>query len=240
VSELVGAALAVAASRLGADASTVLARLAGSIGDAARASAAELAALEDAKRRRAEITALVRSPSLGSARGVHPTWIEAALAELPERARSALAGQATDATDVWLARWALASLPPMPATEPFDIARLENIAHDQLAFALGQAATSVPALTSAVARIAKAPRAGNLGPHRLALDRCRGASLDDPSALLRIAARALAPHLATEPLRRLQLTRRLPYEQGRLVQSELDAHASVPLTSVPTWAALVI
>lgn len=242
MSELVGAALAVAASRLGDDAPAVLARLAGSVGDAARTSATALGALDDpsAKRRRAEIVALARSPSLASIRGVHPTWIEAALAELPARARAALAGQATDETDVWLARWALASLPPMPSHEPLDLARLEAIAHDQLAFALGPAAVSLPALQVAITRIAKPPRAGSLGPHRAALDRCRGASLADPTALLRIAARTLAPHLAAEPLRRLQLTRRMPYEQGRLVEAELVAHADVPLTSVPTWAALTV
>lgn len=242
MSELVGAALAVAASRLADDAPAVLVRLAGSIGEAARASAAELAALDEAaaKRRRAEIAALARSPTLASSRGVHPTWIEALLAELPGRARSALAGQATDATDVWLARWVLASLPPMRAHEPLDLARLESIAHDQLAFALGPAAASVPALHLATARIGKAPRAGNLGPHRAALDRCRGASLEEPAALLRIAARALAPHLANEPLRCLQLTRKMPYEQGRLVEAELLAHANAPLSSVPTWAALTV
>lgn len=234
MTDLVGAALAVAASRLGPDGAAVLARLAGSVGEAARASAAELDALDDAKRRRAEITALARSPSLASVRHVHPTWIEVAVAELPPRARVALAGQPTDETDVWLARWALASLPPMPATEIFDVARLELIARDQLAFALGAAAASVPALQSAALRIAKPPRAGNLGSHRAALDRCRGASLDDPSALLRIAARALAPHL--DPLRRLQVTRRLPYAQGRLVEDEL---VTAPEASVPTWAALL-
>lgn len=238
MSELVGAALAAAASRLGTDSSAVLARLDGSIGDAARAAARDLASLDDAakKRRRAEVAARARTPSLASIRGVHPTWVEATLAELPARARTAIAGSATDEIDVWLARWVLASLPPMPETEPFDRTRFELVAHDQLAFALGSAAASVPALQSAVIRIAKPPRAGGLGAHRAALERCRGASLDDGSSLLRVAARALAPHL--DPLRRLQITRRMPYAEGRLVEAELVAAALAPLASVPTWAAL--
>jgi hypothetical protein len=240
VSDTVGAALAAAASRLGVDAAPVLARIAGFLGESARQVAAELAVLDDAaaQRRRAEIAALARSPSLAALRGVHPTWIEVTLSALPPRARTALAGQSTDETDVWLVRWVLAALPPMPATEPLDLVRLQAIAHDQLAFALGAAAASVPALRAAVARIAVPPRAGALGSHRAALERCRGVTLDDAGALLRVAARVIAPHLADEPVRRLQITRRLPYPDGSLVERELLAHANTPLDQVPTRAAL--
>src|SRR5690606_35880462 len=84
---LVGLVLATAATRLGRDATAVLSRLAGSLGDAARRAATELAALDEAarKRRRAELAAQVRTPTVATARGVHPTWIEASLVELPAR-----------------------------------------------------------------------------------------------------------------------------------------------------------
>ena len=118
MTDTVSAALAAAAARLGADAESVIARLGDELRDPVRTSLAELRALDEAgaKRKRAEIAALVRSPSLAAVRNVHPTWIEAALAELPARARTVLAGQGADETDVWLARWALASLPPMALT----------------------------------------------------------------------------------------------------------------------------
>ena len=266
--DLVADVIAAAADRLGPDATAVLERLAGSLGDAARASARELARLDESARKqhRAQAAAIVRSPTLAAVRGVHPTWIEASLADLPARTRTALVGESAEPTDVWLARWATAMLPPMPppssrptlsrdadlaqilARDPAQIAAwLTSIALDQFAFALGPAAaaagTASPhaarALGDAAARITHAPRLDALGPQRAALERCRGAALDDDAALLGIAGRALAPHLADHPIARLRLTRRLPYAQGIVVERELVAHAATALDRAPTWAALV-
>lgn len=238
----VGAALAVAAERLGGDAKTVLARLAGPIGHAAREAAAALDALDAGgrKQRRAEIIALARAPVPAGLFAVHPTWIEAALADLPARARSALATGATDPVDVWLARWATAAFPVTSsrhARDPF--AWLVDVGADQFAFALGEQARAVPSLASAMVRIAKPPRAGGLGPKRAAIARCRDVSLEDELAFVRVACRALAPHLALDPLARLQLIRRLPRTVGIVVQRELAAHAATSLDQCPTWAALV-
>ena len=254
--DLVARAVATAASRLGDDATGVLARIEGALGDGVRRAAEELAAVDDssAKQRRAEVAALARSAASAGLRGVHPSWIEAALAELPARARTALAGETGDPIDVWLSRWATSSLvaSPLPpvdgelrailAREPAQIlAWLTSIALDQLAFALGPAATASPsaALRDAATRIACAPRLNALGPQRAALVRCRGAALDDALALVAIASRALAPHFAAEPLARLQLTRRLPYAHGIVVERELVAGAMTPLDQVPAWAALL-
>jgi hypothetical protein len=89
---VIAEALAAAAHRLGDDRDAVLARLGGPLGTAARAAAAALAG--DSRRTRAEWAARARAPVPAGLRGVHPTWIEAALAGLPERARAALAGNA--------------------------------------------------------------------------------------------------------------------------------------------------
>ncbi len=243
---LVASAIATCAARLGDDATAVLSRLAGPLGDDARAAARALAALDGAtaKHRRAEITALARLPGVAASRGVDPSWIDVALESLPERARTAVGAMATDPTDVWLARWALSSLPARTDQRLPDalVAWLHAIALDQLAFALGaQAATagSPPALREAAARIAQPPRLGALGTARAALVRCRGATLDDEASLLAIAGRALAPHLASQPLAILALTRRLPYAQGSLLERELVAHAATSLAEAPTWEALV-
>jgi hypothetical protein len=127
---MIGEALAVAAHALGADAAAVLARIGGAVGVAARAAAGELAALDPraARRRRAEWAAIVRAPVPAGLRAIDPTWIEAALAELPPRARAAVAhaggvatagptieaGSAAESQrgsiDVWLARTACAEL----------------------------------------------------------------------------------------------------------------------------------
>lgn len=239
---MIGELLAACADRLDADATAVLARLAGPLGDVAREAAREHALLDEParKRRRAELAAQVRSPVPPQLRVVHPTWIEAALAELPARARTAIAGEATDPIDVWLARWATASLPlpggeRVPHADPR--AWLLAIAEDQLAFALGTGAPA--ALAAAVARIATPPRHGALGPHRAALARCRGASLDDPASLIAIAGRALAPHLADDALARLHLTRRLPYALGAVLERELVGSAATPIDHVPKWNALL-
>jgi hypothetical protein len=249
----VGDALAVCAERLGTDATGVLARLAGAVGEEARAAAAELAAVDDRERRqrRAVFSAEARATGAQALRAVHPSWIEAALAGLPERARAATAGSQWEPIDVWLARFATASLPPMPAVarRPLDqvlvrpaphvLAWLSSVGADQLAFALGAAASSHPLLAAAAARIARSPRTGQLGPQRAAITRCRGVSLDEGErALVVVAGRALAPHLAVDPVGRLQLTRRLPRALGILVENELLAHASIALDQAPSTAAL--
>ncbi len=147
---MIADALAVAAHRLGADRDGVLARLGGAIGEDVRARAATLAALpaNESRRRRAEWSARVRVPVVAGLRGVHATWIEAALAELPERARVVLAGGSGDpasglprtfdsaprplpggdpgtaeiarvrGVDVWLARWVTAGFVALEPTTP--------------------------------------------------------------------------------------------------------------------------
>jgi hypothetical protein len=113
-------------------------------------------------------------------RGVHPSWIEAALAELPARARSDLARGGVGAEDgphagsfdrvaVWLVRWACAGLPPMPAADltgpPASMdeavrlrgddlaAWLAEVGADQLALAFGAAGPTGGQALAAAARI---------------------------------------------------------------------------------------
>jgi hypothetical protein len=242
---VVAGALAVAAERLGRDASAVLSRLAAPLGHEARDALAALAVLDPAARtrRRAELAATARTPLPSGLRAVHPSWLEAALADMPARARTALATSSTDPVDVWLARWVTAALPPMPAEQgwlPADpLAWLSSIGADQLAFALGEPARAMPALAAAWERIQKPPRKGQLGPTRAALARCRGVSLDDDLALPRLAARALAPHLAADPLAQLQLIHSVPRPIGLVLARELAAHAGTPVDQAPAWPALV-
>jgi hypothetical protein len=232
----------------------VLARIAGPLGDAARAA---LPAASD-RATRARWAAIARAPVPAGMRGVHPSWIEAALAGLPARARAAVASGGGDEVDVWLARWATASIPPMPAVTAarvasvdsatrVDAARLEGwlagLGADQLALALGAAGAGAVAaaarivgerLHQAAARIAVAPRAGALGPVRAAIARCR-LTLDD-RALVRIGARAVAPHV--DPQARLQIVHRLPRPLGLIVGEELAAAAHLPIAEAPRWDAL--
>jgi hypothetical protein len=218
---------ALAAERLGAEAEGVLARLAGG-----RARALT-------KHERAALLVGARSPVPPGLRMIHPTWIEAALEGLPARARAALDG-ATTPTDVWLGRWVTAELPPMTNPDvPLERAWLLGIGADQLAFALGAHARQLPQLAAAHARIAKPPRAGHLGPQRAAIERARGLSLDDDRTVIRVACRALAPHLATNRLAQLQLSRAWDIASGRIIEHELAASADVSLDQVPAWAALV-
>jgi hypothetical protein len=227
----------------------VLARIGGPLGEAARAKAAELRRMPEAPRKqaRALASAVVRTPQLAGLRTIHPTWIEAALANLPSRARVDLASPTFDPSAVWLARWAAASLVPLA---PIDLARprtihdiarlsgesiiawLRDVGADQLAFALGT--TERQGLEPHVlARIAQPPRAGNLGPRRAAIARCKVA-LDD-EALVMIGARALAPH--TDAFIRRQLVQRLPRTRGLAVLFEL-AQCSFDLAASPTWEAI--
>jgi hypothetical protein len=114
---LIGEAIAAAAHRLGADRDAVLARIGGPLGARARAVLAQHAAA-GGKALRAEHAAIARTPVPPGLRGVHPTWIEAALAELPPRARAAVAAGGGDPTDVWLARRATAGFVAMRPVEP--------------------------------------------------------------------------------------------------------------------------
>ena len=148
---------------------------------------------------------------------VHPSWLDA----LEPRTKQALLAAITD-VDVWLARWALADLPiAAPAQLPLELAWLVRIGRAMIVFALGQA----PGPT--------------LGPRRAAIERCRDAKLDDELSVVRVACRALAPHLAANRLALLQLTRAQPRPIGLVIERELLANAEIPLDQVPTWAALV-
>jgi hypothetical protein len=240
VTRLVEDALAVAAERLGTRGHGVLARLGGPFGHAVRAVHGELGRLDVGarKRRRADVVARTRAPVPPGLRAVHPTWIEHGLAALPARARQALAAGATTPVDVWLARWATAALPPIVARDRDVAAWLANIGADQFALALGEQARKIPALVAAAARIEQSPRVGQLGPTRAALARCRGLSLGDELAFVRVGSRALAPHLAADQLARLQLVMVLPRAIGVVVARELRAHAATSFDQCPTWAAL--
>ena len=253
----------------------VLARLGGPLGEAARAKAAELRRLPDVARKleRAKLAAIARAVTPAGLRGIHPTWIEAALVGLPKRARADLAsggisasgeskdrggggaistsdrgaGATFDPVGVWLARWASASLAPLPVADVtwprsiHDVTRvsgenlvawLASVGGDQLAFALGAAASRI--VDGALDRIARAPRANNLGPRRAAIARCQ-IDLSTEAPLL-IGARAIAPY--TDAVIRRQLALRLPRTRGLAVLFELEAWAREDLAASPTWAAL--
>lgn len=249
------------------DDADVLARIGGPIGEAARDAAAELAALPaaDARAWRVRLIAALRSPIPPGIRGVHPTWIETGLTGLPARARDALASGAPDRVDVWLVRWACTQLPPLPPIDQALVTPrstrealrlshaalatwLANLGADQLAYALRAKPDALQAIAStlgsggdrvvsAVRRIGAPPRAGELGPTRDAIERCRGDARSQrgrSDLLIRIGARALAPH--TDPLTRRQLAVRLPLALA--IECELSAHAATPLDRSPTWSAL--
>ncbi|MDB4960269.1 MAG: hypothetical protein JWP01_268 [Myxococcales bacterium] len=237
---------------------TVLDRIRGPIGDAARAAFDRLAGQTAEQRREQRITwcAAARAPVPPGIRGVDPSWIEAALADLPARARDAVAEGASTAVDVWLARWACAEIPPMPSIDPLlirprtivDLPRLaapalqawlEDVGADQLAFALGPHAPPAAAVfgdrvLAAVARVSSPPRAGSLGQRRAAIERARVEP--GPGALAIIGARAMAPH--TDPVLRRQLVLRLPRAIGIGLARELRSHARAPVEHTATSAAL--
>nr|HEX4318808.1 hypothetical protein [Kofleriaceae bacterium] len=211
------------AVRLGDDAARVLARVEDGV-----------AARELSRGGRAAVIAAWRAPVPPGVARVHASWLEAAVAELPARARAAIAGdRALDDVDAWLARSACADIPPMAdAGEPADpLAWLASIGADQVAFALGDAAARAESalVRAAAARIAQPPRAGRLGTRRGALARCRVP--DDDLRLPRIGARAVAPHLDAVAQRRLVL--RLPHAIGLAIAGELRAHAGDPIAEAP-------
>ncbi|MBA3458858.1 MAG: hypothetical protein H0T46_02775 [Deltaproteobacteria bacterium] len=214
----------------------VLGRIGGSLGEDARR------ALDPS--RRAEVLAAVRSPVPPGLRGVHETWIEAAIESLPPRARVVLAEGPLHEADVWLARRACARIPPLPAIEPAlarphtvgDILRMSPIAlrdwltevgRDQLAFALGEHAAAVPELADARARIGTSPRLGDLGARRDAIERARGEAFV-------IGVRAIAPRLDLPLARALVL--RFPHPDALGIAAELTAHRAGRSAA---WSALI-
>lgn len=219
----------------------VLAQLGGPLGDAARVKAAELRRLPDAARKQARALAAAHARAT-SLRGIHASWIEAALVGLPPRARADLTSGAFDhPVGVWLARWAHAALAPLPDADlarprtPAQIARvrdlvewLSNVGADQLAFAAGASRFVEPHV---VKRVALAPRSGRLGDRRDAIRRCTLALDDD--ALVRIGARTIAPH--TDAVVRRALVLRLPRTRGLAVLAELQQFAS---TAPAGWDAI--
>jgi hypothetical protein len=223
------------------DDAEVLACLGGPLGDAARAKAAELRRLPEAARKPARALAAARARST-SVRGIHASWLEAALAPLPARARDDLARGAFDRpAGVWLARWAHAALAPLPDADlarprtPAEILRvvdlvewLSNVGADQLAFAAGASRFVEPHV---VKRVDVAPRRGRLGERRDAIRRCT-LELDD-DALLRIGARTVAPH--TDAACRRALSLRLPRIRGLAVLCELQQFAN---TAPAGWDAI--
>ena len=214
----------------------VLARLGGSLGDAPAL---------PSKQARAMAMAAVRAPA--SLRGIHASWIEAALECLPPRARVELAaGGMRDRTAVWLARWASASLAPLPPTDVAKprtirdatrmtadalVAWLAAIGADQLAFAAGNDLGG--RLAAAMARIAKPPRAGRLGDRRAAIARCE-AERDDEMFVV-IGARTIAPY--TDAIVRRQIALRFPRTRGERLLLQLAKWAETAGTA--SWDALV-
>lgn len=217
---------------------------------------------------RARALAVARAPVPVGLRAIHPTWIEAGLAALPERARAAVASGATaNPVDVWLARSATAHLPSMivapslaalvaahpafllvdgiptaPATAV--VTWLDGIGADQLALATGQ---PLARLGDAPARIERAPRKGQLGSQRAAIARCTGVAMDE-LAHVRIGARALGARLDTLQPRMAakaawQLAVRLPRPLGLVAHRELVAHRGLVAhrndADAPAWAALL-
>jgi hypothetical protein len=182
------------------------------------------------RQERAAIAAAVRAPLPAGFRGIHASWIEAALVELPPRTRDDLASATLDAVAVWLVRWATATLAPLPAidvTKPRSIveatrmtgesfvAWLTATGREQLAFAVGQTTRD------------------GLGTRRAAIAR---AKLDGPARFDLIGARAIAPY--TDSAIRRTLVMRLPRTHGLEVLFELRTWADQPLDASPTWEAL--
>lgn len=249
---MVARAVAAVAGRFGLDSAGVLNRLSGPFGSQVRAAAMELGGLDapTQKRTRAEWTALARTPVPAGIRSIHPSWLEISLHGLPQRARAAVASSGLGApVDVWLARWATARLVAMPAVratsrptavhevgtlEGAEAQRwLERVGADQFAYALSPTGTQLPErLRDAADRIRMQPRFGQLGPLRMAIERCQRY----PGDLLAVGASAVAPHLSPDVRR--QLVSRMPYAVGVKVWHALEDGAAAPLDHSPTWTAL--
>jgi hypothetical protein len=181
---------------------------------------------------RAALLAAARAPLPPGVRGVHPSWIEAALAELPERARVAFAAGGGDPVDVWLVRWACAELPPLPAVREVAAPRAieDVIAMARLDAWLAGVGRAQLVYAASLAQPG-APRRDELGPARAVIGRCRGG---DPHL---VGARAIAPYGCALAAR--QIAVRLTRPLGLAVEAELLAHARDPIEHAPRWAALV-
>lgn len=133
------------------------------------------------KRERAEWLVALRAPVPPGLRLVHPSW----LAHLSAPEREAIDNPTTPA-NVWLARAALAHIPPMlPSVVSLD---LNAIGRAQLAFALG-----------------KGPGEGS---RRDVIKRAQGITADE-MGFARLGARSVQ---VTDRLAQLQLSRRYPRE----------------------------
>ena len=197
--------------------------LGGPLGQAARA------VKPMSQRERMELIAKLRAP-VPNLRAVHPSWIEHALASLPPRARRAVAAGGGDPTDVWLARWACAEIPPLPDLRGGPVRSLADlVAHDALEPWLRAVGTAQLQYATSLAQPG-APRRPELGGGRAVIARCKGGDV------LAIGARAIAPHV--DPFAARQLAVRLPRATGLAVLAELHAHAADPIADAPTWAAL--
>ncbi|CAN5694059.1 hypothetical protein BH11MYX1_BH11MYX1_58160 [soil metagenome] len=247
-------AIAAVIGKLGADAEGVLSRLGGELGEAARIATAALATLDAGARKtqRARWMASARIAVPEGFRLIHPTWIEAALVELPTAARDAVANLATSPTEVWLARTAMAGLVAMPqahvviAKVPAELPALapealqvwlERAGADQLARSaqlaggeLRKLAEGDPRVREAQERIALPPRVNQFGRDRAVVERCTVVPHDE-TRFLRIGARAVAAHLA--PLVRQQIVQRLPRALGVAVRVELNRPANSMLVWIP-------
>ena len=147
------------------------------------------------RRERAEWLVALRAPIPPGLRTVHASW----LADLTQREREAIDSPTTPAM-IWLARSALAHIPPMlPRVVSFDLIELGR-AH--LAFALGQGPGE--------------------GSRRDAIKLAQGITMTD-EGFARLGARKVAPQIARDRLAQLQLSR--SYPRGWNIEGELLAYA---------------
>ena len=150
---------------------------------------AKLASLN--KRERAEWLVALRAPIPPGLRTVYASW----LAHLTAREREAIDSPTTPA-NVWLARSALAHIPPMlPRVVSFDLIALGR-AH--LAFALGQGPGE--------------------GSRRDAIKLSQGITMTE-EGFARLGARVVGPRVARDRLAQLQLSR--SYPRGWDIETEL-------------------
>lgn len=215
---------------------------------------------KSSRAKRATWLATARVPILPTLRDIDRSWIDheiarmASVAEgtrgegLVRRVRRILVDGPESAVDVWLARWVCASFPIMPPVAsgnarprsmeeavrmPGALVRawLEEVGADQIAFAVGRSATSISTRLGAAAdRITKAPRAGEMGERRAAIERAR--ITIEEGALLRVGARTIAPYAGV--MDRLVIAHRLPRESGVLEEMEAFAGSG----GAPSWRAL--
>ncbi len=228
-------AIAAVAGKLGDEAERVLARIGGELGGQARAAFAALRALEPAaqKRQRAAWLASARMVVPEGFRLIHPTWIEAALAELPAAARDAVANLGGEPRDVWLARCAMAGFVAMPTrrVEVVQVAaELPALAPEQLQAWLERAGAEQLKRAAQIAGVDATPRSARaFGSDRDVIERCRVPA--DELRFIRIGARAFAAHFS--PIVRRQIAQRLPRALGLAVRAELNRPANSVLGWIP-------